>query len=195
MHPIPNQGLSSLVRRMRLTGDDELHWALRIGQQAKQALWVVQEQVWSLVGREAASKAQRQGIGDRKDASRLRRPRTAAPAAAKSRDNRSRAYSTRDLLAAVRNCQSLASETGECLAPESQSSPASDPSTGFGPKIVSRGRVQVGVWTPLVTCPIGTSSSGPAREQRQKKVPAYLSRAGGLHHSPTRSPGLTDRPC
>ena len=48
---------------MGLAGDDELHRALRIGQQAQQPLRVVQQQVRSLVGREAARKAQRQGVG------------------------------------------------------------------------------------------------------------------------------------
>ena len=61
--PFLDQGLPRLVLRMRLAGDDELHRALRIGQQTKQPLRVVQQQVRSLVGREAARKAQRQCVG------------------------------------------------------------------------------------------------------------------------------------
>ena len=63
MHPFLNQFLPRLVCRMILTGDDELRRALRIGQQTKQSLRVVQKQVRSLVGREAACKAQRQSVG------------------------------------------------------------------------------------------------------------------------------------
>ena len=43
MYPFSNQGLASLVRRMRLAGDDELHRALRIGQETKQSLRVMQQ--------------------------------------------------------------------------------------------------------------------------------------------------------
>ena len=63
MHPFPDEGLSSLVRRMRLARDDELYRALRIGQETKQSLRIVQQQVRSLVGREAACKAQCQRVG------------------------------------------------------------------------------------------------------------------------------------
>ena len=63
MDPFPNQVLSSLVRRMRLAGDDELYRPLRIGQQTKQSRLVVQEQVRPLVGREAARKAECQEVG------------------------------------------------------------------------------------------------------------------------------------
>ena len=38
LNPFLNQRLSRLVRRMRLARDDELHRALRIGQQTKQSL-------------------------------------------------------------------------------------------------------------------------------------------------------------
>ena len=63
VRPVPNESLSSLVRRMRLAGDDELHRTLGIGQQAKQPRRVVEQQVGPLVGGEAARKAQRQGVG------------------------------------------------------------------------------------------------------------------------------------
>src|ERR1019366_2807677 len=63
MRPVPNQGLPALVRRMRLAGDDELHGTLRIGQKTKQAWRVMQQQVRSLVGGEAARKAQRECVG------------------------------------------------------------------------------------------------------------------------------------
>ena len=43
MHPFPNQGLPRLVRRMRLAGDDELHGALRMGQETKQSRRVMEQ--------------------------------------------------------------------------------------------------------------------------------------------------------
>ena len=63
VYPFLDQGLPRLVRRMGLAGNDELHRTLRIGQQAKQSLRVVQQQVRSLVGGEAPRKAQRQCVG------------------------------------------------------------------------------------------------------------------------------------
>lgn len=42
--PFPNQGLSLLVCRMRLAGDDELRRALRIGQDAQQPIRVMEQQ-------------------------------------------------------------------------------------------------------------------------------------------------------
>ena len=48
---------------MRLAGDNELYRALWIGQQAQQPLPVVQQQVRSLIGCEAAREAQCQSIG------------------------------------------------------------------------------------------------------------------------------------
>ena len=63
MRPFLNQCLPSFVCRMGLAGKDELHGALRNGQQTKQSLWIVQQQVRPLVGREAARKSQCQGVG------------------------------------------------------------------------------------------------------------------------------------
>ena len=63
MRPFLDQGLACLVRRMRLAGHDELHRALRIGQQAQQPLRVVQQQVRSFVGCKPACKAQCQIVG------------------------------------------------------------------------------------------------------------------------------------
>src|ERR1035441_914537 len=61
--PLPNQGLPRLVRRMRLAGEDQLYRALGTVQKAKQARRVMQQQVRSLVGREAARKSQRECVG------------------------------------------------------------------------------------------------------------------------------------
>jgi hypothetical protein len=43
MGPFLNQGLPGLICWMGLSREDELHAALRIGEQPKQSLWVVQQ--------------------------------------------------------------------------------------------------------------------------------------------------------
>jgi hypothetical protein len=48
---------------MGFAGKDELHRALRVGQQPQQPVRVPQQQVGPLVRREAACKTQRQGVG------------------------------------------------------------------------------------------------------------------------------------
>ena len=63
VNPLLDQGLSRLVRRMRLACDDQLHRALRVGQDAQQARGVMQQQVRAFVGGEAAGKPQRQRVG------------------------------------------------------------------------------------------------------------------------------------
>ena len=175
LHPFLDQGLTRPVRRMRLAGDDELHRALRIGEQAQQSLRIVQQQIGSLVGGEAARKTQRQGVGieqlfrlvDRLGRRARRRPAAGTGARARSRPATS--------LAAVRSSRASRRGCGGCPAPESPSSPASGPCR----RPPSRGRrpaaeSQVGMWTPLVTCPTGTSLFGPAREERREDPPADL---------------------
>jgi len=63
VYPFMDQGLSRPVLRMGLAGDNELHRTLQISQEAQQTRRIVQQQVRSLVGREAARKAQCQCIG------------------------------------------------------------------------------------------------------------------------------------
>ena len=175
MHPFPNQGLSRLIRRMRLAGDDELHRSLRIAQQAKQSLGVVQQQVRSLVGREAARKAQRQARWDQTDASRLRPPRAARRRRPVASDNRSRAYSTSDLLASVRNCHSLASETRRMscsrvsVVPSQRSLPQpSVQRSSAGGRVPGRHVDSVGHVSDRHFV------LRPARKQRPKEPPAHL---------------------
>ena len=195
MHPFPNQGLSSLVRRMRLTGDDELHRALLIGQQAKQALWVVQEQVWSLVSREAACKAQRQGVGIEEmfrgfDFLGRRACRGQSPGTTVRERTRQETYWPR-----CETARAWCRRPGECPVPGSPSSPASDPFHRSRSKDRRPGQ------SPRWACGLHSSHARlglrlPASAGTEAEKGAGLpSRAGGLHHSPTRSPGLTDRPC
>ena len=58
MAPLLNKRLPRLVRWMSLAGNDELHRALRIAQQAKQSFRIVQQQVWSFICRETPCKAE-----------------------------------------------------------------------------------------------------------------------------------------
>ena len=63
LNPFLDQCLSRRVRRVCLSGDDELHWTLGIAQEAKQPLSIVQQQVRSFVGRETPRKTQCQRVG------------------------------------------------------------------------------------------------------------------------------------
>src|ERR1039457_2620845 len=63
MRPLADESLPGLVRRMRLAGDDELYRALGIAQKAKETWRVMEQQVRSLVGGEAARKAERECVG------------------------------------------------------------------------------------------------------------------------------------
>ena len=110
MRPFLDQGLACLVRRMSLAGHDELHRAL---------------EDWSTGAAAARGRAATGSVFCRSQSgvqspvsnvlgsNRCFAPSTAsgvAPDAASCLDNRSRAYSTNAVRAAVRNCQSLESE-------------------------------------------------------------------------------------
>jgi len=90
-------------------------------------------------------------------------------------DNRSRAYSMMDLLWTARNCQSLASEICEYLAAMASSLQPAVLSAGFRPEIVCRRESQLGMWTPLVTCPTGTSPAGHCGKSGSNKCAADFS--------------------
>ena len=66
LYPLTNHGLTGPVLRMGFAGKDELYRMLRIGQQTEQALGIVQQQVRSFVGGEAASKTESQYVGARR---------------------------------------------------------------------------------------------------------------------------------
>ena len=160
---------------MRLAGDDELHRALRIGQEAQQRAGIVQQQVRSLVGREAARKTQRQRVGIEEMLRALNLlGRRAGDGQLPGIIARGRIRSS-DVLAALRNCQSLASETRRmsCSRFSSVPSQRSFPQASVQSSSAAA-ESQVGMWTPLVTCPTGTSSSGQRGNSGCKEVPAHL---------------------
>ena len=99
-----------------------------------------------------------------------------APEAASCRDNRSRAYSTR---ASTRGSCEIAKASrrrrGEYSAPDSLPIPASGLFRKLRSKDSSAGaESHVGMWTPLVTYPTGTSSSGHRGKSGWKNLPAHL---------------------
>jgi hypothetical protein len=57
-HPRLDHGLSFLVLRVRLPGDDQLYRAVGVGQDAAEPLGIVQQQIGTFVGRKAAREAQ-----------------------------------------------------------------------------------------------------------------------------------------
>ncbi len=60
--PVLDHPLAFVVRRVRLAGQDQLHRAQRIREQAAQPLGIVEQQVGALVGGEAAGKAEGQNV-------------------------------------------------------------------------------------------------------------------------------------
>ena len=175
LYPFMDQGLSRPVLRMGLAGDDELHRALRIGQQTQQSLRIVQQQVRPLVGRKAPRKAQCQRVGIKQMFRLVNRLGRRAGGGQLPGQSLTGIF-TRDLLAAMRNCQSVASETRRMscsrvsVVPSQRSFPqASVQRSSAGAES------QVGMWTPLVTCPTGTSSCGQCGKERLKEMPAHFS--------------------
>jgi len=173
---------------MGLAGKDELHRVLRVGQQTKQPLRVVQQTGWAFCrSRKRRAKPSVNALGsNRCSASQI--ASGGAPEAVSCLDNRPRAYPTRDLVLAVRNCQSLASERRRM----SRSRYSVDPSQRslpqvLGPEVVGCGRVPAWHVNPLVTCPTGTSSAGQ-RGNRGSKRRRLTSRATGSRRSLPRSP-------
>lgn len=63
MDPLAQQGLAGEVARMGFTGDDELHGAVGVGEDAREARGIVEEQSGAFVGGEPAGKAEGQNVG------------------------------------------------------------------------------------------------------------------------------------
>ena len=61
--PFMNQGSPGLVFRMRLAGDNQLHRAIRVGQQTQQTGRIVQQQIGPFITGEAAGKTECQCLG------------------------------------------------------------------------------------------------------------------------------------
>src|SRR6516165_5662498 len=63
LNPLLDHCPSRFVGGMRLAGDDELHGELRIAEYAGQAVRVVEQERWTLVGCKAAREAEGQRLG------------------------------------------------------------------------------------------------------------------------------------
>jgi len=149
-----------LVRRMRLAGDDELHRALRIGQDTSmpgcghtRSKWVL------LLSREAARKAQREDVGSKRWFA-VSTSSDGAPAPAKSRDNPRARVLHKSLAggAAAELPERASVNLRECPVPKfaDPSSQRSCPQASCQ-RLSAAAESQVGAWTPLVTYPIRDS--------------------------------------
>ena len=147
---------------MGLAGDDELHRPAGIGQQPQQPGGIVQQQVRPLVRRETAGKAERQYVRVEQMLRLVdhlgRRARRRPIAATDAPRERIRPRLARP---SVRSCQSRSSGTRRMsrsivsIVPSQRSFPQDSIQSAS-----AASESQLGMWTPLVTCPTGTSSSG-----------------------------------
>ena len=175
LDPFLNQGLPCLVRRMGLARDDELHRALRIGQQAQQPLRIVQQQIRSLVGREAARKTQCQGIGIEEMLRPVHRLGRRAGGGQLPGQSLAGVFDERLAGGGAKLPEPGVGDAANVLLQGVPSSPASAPLPQASVhRSSAAAESQVGIWTPLVTCPTGTSSSGQCGKSGCKEVPAHL---------------------
>ena len=159
---------------MRLAGDDELHRALRIGQQAQQPLRIVQQQVRPLVGREAARKTQRQRVGIEQMLRRCPPPRATRPrrpVAGTTARGRSRPAPCGG------GAQLPELRVGDAANVLLQSFRRPQPAVlaaGLRPKLVGRRRVPGGHVDAVGDVADRHFVLRPARKERRKDVPAHL---------------------
>ena len=173
--------LPSSSLRVRLAGEDQLHRAVVVAEQRQRAVDVAQQQVEPLVGRDAAGEADREHVG----VERRRRPRGRTRACRRGRGGRSRCASrTRSISSrrcARRAAHSSASGMRVDAAPRSpgrRRGPSSRRRGGGRAARASGAPIQVGMWTPLVTCAIGTSSTGAVGPQVVPHLARDLAVAG-----------------
>ena len=174
MDPFLNQGLPRLVRRMGLAGDDELHRALRIGQQAKQSLRVVQQQVRSLVGREAARKAQRQRVGIKEMLRLVNRLGRRAGGGQLPGQSFAGVFNKRLAGGGAKLPEPGVGDAANVLLQGFRRPQPAVLSTGFRPKIVGRGRVPGRHVDSVGHVSDGHFVLRPVRKERLKEVPADL---------------------
>ena len=196
LYPFLDQGLPGQVRRMGLAGDDELHRALRIGQQTKQPL--LDRAAAGSVSCRSRSGAQnlasrrwdRTGASHRRPsrAARLRQP--VAGTIVRERIQRATCWRQCEIARAWHR------RLGECPAPEFSVVPSQRSLPQASVHRSSAGaESQVGMWTPLVTWPTGTSSSGQRGNSGSKEVPAHLPMQAAHAIDRSAARGLPDRPC
>ena len=174
MHPFLDQGLTRLVCRMGLAGKDELHRVLRVGQQTKQPLRVVQQQVGPFVGRETPREAQCQRIGI-KQVLRLT-DRFGRRAGGRQLPGQPPA-SVSDKRLGAGGAQLPEPGVGKAANVMLQVFCRPQPavfSTGFGPEVVGCGRVPAWHVNPVGHVPDGHFVRRPAGEQGLKEASADL---------------------
>ncbi len=60
---LADEVLAGRVGGVRLAGEDQLHWAIRIVEQPRQSLRITEDQCRALIGGEAPGEAERQRVG------------------------------------------------------------------------------------------------------------------------------------
>jgi hypothetical protein len=158
--------LAFIVGRMGLAGEDELDGALPIAEQSAQAIGVVQQQIRALVGSEPTGKAECENIGVEHL---LGRDNGLWWIAARAKLPSQTAAGALDKGAAAGTAHAQSSSSVR-LATRPASSSGADRHRSLPQAIVQRrsasGESQVGTWTPLATCPTGTSHSGQPENKR-----------------------------
>ena len=174
--PSLDQGLPGLVGRVGLAGEDQLHRALA-GWSAGAAAAPDRAAAGSAACRSrsgarspASARRDRSSCCAAVDRPPARRPRR--PAAGPAARARSRRAPARRRCA---SCQSPASDTRRmsCSSVSVVPSQRSFPHASVQSSSASA-ESQLGMWTPLVTCPTGHFGLGPAREERLEEAPAHL---------------------
>ena len=174
LHPFPDQRLTGLIRRVGFARHDELDRAGRIGQQTEQPIAVVQEQVGSFVGGEAARKTQcqRPGIEKMRRRGDLRGRR--AGCGQLSTQLRPRVLDQRGARRGAEMPQAGVGDPSDTLFqcvrfPEPSVLPA-----GLRPEIVGLGRVPAGHVDPVGHVADRNLGFRPFREERREETPAHF---------------------
>ena len=172
---VGDQRLAALVGRVGLAGDQQLDGSLLVQQQPGQPLLVLQQQGEPLVGGHPAGEADGQHL-------RVEGPvdpaelALAGPLASQARFSRPRTSST-SRSRAIRRTRQMSSSGCRPAAPRSGRDAEVGPEAASNSSVNSR-LIQVPAWTPLVTCPIGTSACR-SRTTGRGTCPATPGRGGG----------------
>ena len=171
LDPLLDQGLPRLVLRMCFAGDDELHRTLRDSSTDEAA--AVGRATAGLVSYRSRSVAQSRVSmrWDRRDVSPSPPPRSTRPRQPVAWTTVRECTPQETCWRAIRNCQSLASETRRMSCSRVSVVPSQRCFPQLSVQRSSAGaESQVGMWTPLVTCPTGTSSSGHRGNRGRKRL-------------------------
>ncbi len=173
-YPFLNQRLTCLVRWVGLARNDDLHRAFGIGQQAKQPLRVMQQQVRSLVSREAPCKAERQRVGIKQALRRVNRLGQRAGSRQFPGQPFASVFNERLTGRGAESPETGVRNAANVLLQGLHRSQPAALSTGFRPKTVGVLRVPGWHMDPVSHVRNRNFVLRPVRKERQKEVPAHL---------------------